>query len=96
MENCSFQCAAMIGFEQTMYSVMEGLNPTVDVCVTVRNGRVANNLTVHINALPTSTATGQGSMFSAYLELLEGKLLWFPPLQRLRVIEKQIFGSWES
>ena len=80
-----------------MYAVMEGdLNPTVDVCVTVRNGRVANNLTVHINALPTSTATGQGSMFSAYLELLEGQLLLFPPLQRLRVIEKQTFGSWES
>ena len=73
------QCAAMIGFEQAMYAVMEGdPTPTVDVCVTVGNGRVANSLTVPINALPTSTATGQGSMFSAYLELLEGeyKRLW--------------------
>ena len=61
-----------------MYAVMEGLNPTVDVCFTVRNGRVANSLTVPISVLPTSTATGQGSMFSAYLELLEGEYerLW--------------------
>ena len=59
VKNCSFQFAAMIGFEQAMCAVMEGdLNPTVDVCVTVRNGRVANNLTAHINALPTSTAIG--------------------------------------
>ena len=86
----------MIGFEQAMYAVMEGLNPTVDVCITVGNGRVANSLTVPISVLPTSTATGQGSMFSAYLELLEGQLLLFPPLLRLRVLEKQTFGSWES
>ena len=80
VKNCSFQFAAMIGFEQAMYAVMEGdLNPTVDVCITVRNGRVANNLTAHINALPTSTATGQGSMFSAYRELHEEEYkLWLP------------------
>ena len=56
----TFQCAAMIELEQAMYAVMEGdPTPTVDVCVTVRNGRVANSLTVLISVLPTSTATGQ-------------------------------------
>jgi hypothetical protein len=52
---------AMIEFDQATYTVMEGdLNPTVDVCVTVGNGRVANSLTVSINVLPTSTATEGG------------------------------------
>ena len=79
MENCSFQCAAMIEFDQATYTVMEGdLNSTVDVCVTVGNGRVVDSLTVSINLLPTSTATGQGSMFSASLGLHGGQLLWLP------------------
>ncbi|CAI8036400.1 hypothetical protein GBAR_LOCUS20387 [Geodia barretti] len=44
----------MIGFNQARYAVIEG---DYNVCVIVWHGRLANSLTVHINVLPTSTAT---------------------------------------
>ena len=50
-------CAAEIGFEQTMYAAVDTTG-AVDVCVAVGNGRLANSLSIPINVLPTSTATG--------------------------------------
>ena len=56
----------MIRFEETEYVTSE-MDGSVDVCVTVLNGVLVNNLTVNIDLLPSTAIGNNNNFFSYYL-----------------------------